>query len=129
MCAGSLGPGCRILVIFATCFQVYGAHGCHLACLVPLFLRPGEPWDDSGTILGHWRALGRTLLGPGLDFIDFLLIWGTHSESLFGTFGQKKEFVSYLFPGFFFCVGSKFWVFESGKTCIWHRRNCKNQLL
>ena len=38
-----------------------------------------------------------------MDFIDFLLIWGTHSESFFGTFGQKKQFFSYLFPGCFFC--------------------------
>ena len=77
--------------------QVYSAHGCHLACLVPLLWRPGEPWDDPGTILGHWRAQGRTLWGLGLDFIDFLLILGTHSESFLGTFGP------YLFPGCDFC--------------------------
>ena len=50
-----------ILGIFATRSQVYGAHGCHLACLVSLLWRPGGPWDDPGTILGHWRAQGRTL--------------------------------------------------------------------
>ena len=60
-------------------------------------------WDDPGTILGHWRAQGRTLGGPGLDFIDFLLILGTHSERFLGTFGPKKKFFSYLFPGCFFC--------------------------
>ena len=60
-----------ILGIFATRSQVYGAHGCHLACLVPLLWRPGGPWDDPWTILGHWKAQGRTLYGPGLDFIDF----------------------------------------------------------
>ena len=38
-----------------------------------------------------------------MDFIDFLLILGTHSDSFFCTFGQKKEFFSYLFPGCFFC--------------------------
>ena len=38
-----------------------------------------------------------------MDFIDFLVILGTHSESFFGTFGQKKQFFSYLFPGCFFC--------------------------
>ena len=74
MCAGSLAPGCRILSIFATKSQVYGALGCHLACLVPLLWRPGGPRDDPGTTLGHWRAQGRTLGRPGLDFIDFLLI-------------------------------------------------------
>ena len=30
-------------------------------CLAPLLWRPGGPWDDPGTILGHWRAQGRTL--------------------------------------------------------------------
>ena len=102
MYAGSLA-GCWILGMFATSSQVYGAHGCHLACLVPLLWRPGGPWDDPGSILGHWRAQGRALWGPGLDFIDFLVILGTHSESFFGTFGQKKQFFSYLFPGCFFC--------------------------
>ena len=48
MCAGSLGPGCWILAIFATSSQVYGAHGCHLACLVPLLCRPGTTWDIGG---------------------------------------------------------------------------------
>ena len=43
-------------------------------CLVPLLWRPGGPWEDPGTILGHGRAQGRTLLGPGSDFIDFLMI-------------------------------------------------------
>ena len=53
MCAGSLAPGCQILGIFATRSQVYGAHGCHLACLVPLLWRPGGPWDDPEAILGR----------------------------------------------------------------------------
>ena len=64
MCAGSLGPGCRILAIFATCFQVYGAHGCHLACLVPLLWRPGGPWDDTGTVLGRSWDIGGHTEGP-----------------------------------------------------------------
>ena len=114
MCAGSLGPGCWILAIFATSSQVYGAHGCHLACLVPLLWRPGGPWDDPGTILGHWRAQGRTLWGPGLDFIDFLMILGTHSESFLGIFGPKNKIFSYLFPGCFFCwfLGLNFSVWD-----------------
>ena len=114
MCAGSLGPGCWILAIFATSSQVYGAHGCHLACLVPLLWRPGGPWDDPGTILGHWRVQGRTLWGPGLDFIDFLMILGTHSESFLGIFRPEKKFFSYLFPGCFFCwfLGLNFSVWD-----------------
>ncbi len=114
MCAGSLGPGCWILAIFATSSQVYGAHGCHLACLVPLLWRPGGPWDDPGTILGHWRAQGRTLWGPGLDFIDFLMILGTHSESFLNIFGQKKKNLPYLFPGCFSCwiLGLNFGVWD-----------------
>ena len=107
MCAGSLAPGCRILGIFGTRSQVYGAHGCHLACLVPLLWRPGGPWDDPGTILGHWRAQGRTLWGPGLDFIDFLMILGTHSESFLGIFRQQKSFFHIYFQ-VVFSVG--FWV-------------------
>ena len=53
MCAGSLAPGCWIFGNFATSSSVYGAYGCHLACLVPLLWRPGGPWDDPGTILGR----------------------------------------------------------------------------
>ena len=60
MCAGSLAPGCRILGIFATRSQVYGAHGCHLACLVPLLWRPGGP----GTILGRSWDIGGHKEGP-----------------------------------------------------------------
>ena len=34
--AGSLAPGCQMLCIFVIKSQVYGAHACHLARLVPL---------------------------------------------------------------------------------------------
>ena len=61
MCAGSLAPRCRILCIIATRSWVYGAHGCHVACLVPLLWRVGGPWDDPGTNLGQWKAQGRDL--------------------------------------------------------------------
>ena len=64
MCAGSLAPGCRILRIFATRFQVYGAHGCHLAGLVPLLWRPGGPWEDPGRILGRSWDIGGRKEGP-----------------------------------------------------------------
>ena len=53
MCAGALAPGGRTLGIFATRSHVYGAHGCHLACLAPVLWRPGGPWDDPGAILGR----------------------------------------------------------------------------
>ena len=82
----------------------------------------GRFWDDPGTILGHWRAQGRALGCPGLDFINFLVILGTHSESFFGTFGQKKQFFSYLFPGYFFCwfLGLNFGVWDwKNKHLAW----------
>ena len=107
MCAGSLGPGCWILAIFATSSQVYGAHGCHLACLVPLLWRPGGPWDDPGTILGHWRAQGRTLWGPGLDFIDFLMIWAPILKAFWAFLDNKRIFFHVDFQ-VVFSVG--FWV-------------------
>jgi hypothetical protein len=45
-----------------------------------------------------------------LDFIDFLLILGTHSESFFGTFGQKKKFLFISISRLLFLLvfGSKF---------------------
>ena len=64
MCAGALAPGCRTLGIYATRSQVYGAHGCHLACLAPLLWRPGGPWDDPGTILGRSWDIGGHKEGP-----------------------------------------------------------------
>ena len=54
------GPGLdfyRFLVDF-------GAHGCHLACLLPLLYRPGGPWDDPGTILGRPWDIGGHKEGP-----------------------------------------------------------------
>ena len=86
----------------------FGTHGCHLACLEPLLWRPGGPWDDpgailerswddAGTLLGHWRAQGKTLWGPGLDFVDFLMILGTHSESFLGILRQKNYFFHIYF--------------------------------
>ena len=43
------------------------AHGCYLACLVPLLWRLGGPWDDLGAILGRsWGDCG-TLEGTGKD--------------------------------------------------------------
>ena len=83
MCASSLAPGCQILGIFATRSQVYGAFGCHLACLVPLLWRPGGPWDDPGTILGRsWDDPGKlegTRKGPvtsRLGFYQFFVDFG-----------------------------------------------------
>ena len=60
-----------------------------------------------------------------MDFIDFLVILGTHSESLFGTFGQKKQFFSYLFPGCFFCwlLGLNFGVWD------WKNKHLARELL
>ena len=64
MFAGSLAPGCWILGIFAAKTKVYGAHVCHLACLVPLLWCPGGPWDDPGTILGRSGDFGGHKEGP-----------------------------------------------------------------
>ena len=64
MCAGALALGCRTLGIFATRSQAYGAHGCHLACLVPLLWRPAGRWDDPGTILGRSWDIGGHKEGP-----------------------------------------------------------------
>ena len=113
----SLSPGYKILDIFVTRSQVYSAHGCHLACLVPLLWRPGRPWDDPEPILGHWKAQGRTLWGPGSDFIDFSLILGTHSGSFLGTLELKKHFCSYLFPGCFL------WCFFGLNLGVWDWKN------
>ena len=96
----------------------FGTHRCHLACLEPLLWRPGGPWDDPGailgrcwddpgTILGHWRAQGRTLWGPGLDFVGFLMILGTHSDSFLGIFRQKRR-PFHIYFQVAFSVG--FWV-------------------
>ena len=38
-----------------------------------------------------------------MDFVDLLMILGTHSESFLGIFRPKKKIFSYLFPGCFFC--------------------------
>ena len=47
-----------------------------------------------------------------MDFVGFLVILGTHSESFFGHFSTKKK--SYLFPGCFFCwfLGLNFGVWD-----------------
>ena len=70
MCAGSLAPGCLILGMFATRSQVYGAHGCHLASLVPLLWRLGGPWDDPGTLKSTMKDPVRSRLGFYRFFVD-----------------------------------------------------------
>ena len=57
----------------------------------------GRSWDDRGTILGHWRAKGRTLWGPGLDFIDFLLILGPILRAFWVFLDQKRSFFHIYF--------------------------------
>ena len=106
MCAGSLAPGCWILGIFATSSQVYGAHGCHLACLVPLLWRPGGPWDDPGTLEGTRKDPGRSRLGFYWFFVDF----GNPFWELFTYFWTHKEVFFISISRLFFLVisGSKF---------------------
>ena len=49
-----------------------------------------------------------------MDFVGFLMILGTHSESFLGIFRPKKKIFSYLFPGCFFCwfLGLNFGVWD-----------------
>ena len=70
----------------------------------------GRSWDDPGTLEGTRKDPVRS----GLDFVDFLMILGTHSESFLGIFGPKKKIFSYLFPGCFFCwfLGLNFGVWD-----------------
>ena len=84
MRAGSMAPGFRILRIFATRSQVYGAFGCHLACLVLLLWRPGGPWDDPGTSLGRsWDDPGTlegTRKGPVRSRLGFYRFFGDFGD-------------------------------------------------
>ena len=59
----------------------------------------GRSWDDPGTLEGTRKGPVRSRLGFYRFFGDF----GDPFRELFGTFGQKKQFFSYLFPGCFFC--------------------------
>ena len=106
VCAGSLAPGCWILGILS---QVYRVHGCHLACLVRRLWRPGGPWGDLGTILGHWGAQERTLWGPGLDFNNFFIDLGDPFRKCFGCLVSEKTwiFISISRLFFLFCLGSE----------------------
>ena len=131
MCAGSwMLDSCHFCNQFSGLWCPWVSFGMLGASTLASWGTLGQSWDDPGTILGHWRAQGRTLWGPGLDFVDFLMILGTHSESFLGIFGPKKKIYSYLFPGCFFCwfLGVNFGVWD-WKTCIWHGMYCKNQLL
>ena len=55
-----------------------------------------------------------------MDFIDFLLILGTHSESFLGSFGPKEEvfFISISRLFFLLVFGSKFGCLGSEKQAF-----------
>ena len=61
----------------------FGAHGCHLACLVPPLYRPGGPWDDPGTSGDTRKDTVRSRLGFYRFSVDlgdpfgrlFLYLW------------------------------------------------------
>ena len=115
MCAGSLAPGCQILGIFATRSQIYSAHGCPLACLVPLLWRPGGPWDDPGAILGRsWDDPGTlegTRKGPvrfRLGFYRFFGDFGDPFWELFLVLLDKRSSFFHIYFQVRFSVG--FWV-------------------
>ena len=112
MCAGSLA-GCWILGIFATSSQVYGAHGCHLACLVPLLWRPGGPWDDTGTVLGRSWDIGGHKEGPcevqAWILSIFWWFWGPILRAFWPFLDQKIDFFISISRLLFLLVfGSKF---------------------
>ena len=111
MCAGSLAPGCRILGIFATRSQVYGALGCHLACLVPLLWRPGGPRDDPG-------------------FYRFFVDLGNPFWKLFGYLWTNKGIIFHTYFQVAFSDDFWVWIWVSGigMPSILQGRYCKNQL-
>ena len=85
----------------------------------------GRSWDDPGTLV----VQERTLWSPGLDFIDFWLVYGNHFERLLGTFWSKSWTYHICFQVAFsddFWV----WIWVSGieKPSIWQGRYCKNRL-
>ena len=82
----------RIIILEANAVTS-GAKTCHLACLVPPLWHPG----DHGTIQGRLGAHERTPWGPGLDFIDFGWIAGTHFQSFLDTSAQNTCFVHACF--------------------------------
>ena len=49
-----------------------------------------------------------------MDFVDVLMILGSHSESFLGIFGVSNKIFSYLFPGCFLCwfLGLNFSVWD-----------------
>ena len=113
MCAGSLAPGCRILCIFATKSQVYGALGCHLACSVLYFGVLGDPgtilgrsWDDPGTL----EDTRKDPVSSRLGFYRFFVDLGDPFWELLGYFWSKKEFffISISRLLFLMIFGSKF---------------------
>ena len=129
--AGSWMPdSCHFWNLFSGLWCPWVSFGMLGASTLASWRTLGRYWDGPGTILGHWRAQGRTLWGPGLDFVDFLMILGTHSESFLTIFGPKNRFFHIYFQ-VAFSVGFWVWIWVSGigKTSIWHGRYCKNQLL
>ena len=65
-----------------------------------------------------------------MDFIDFLMIWGTHSESFLDTSGSKKKFCFHIYFQVAFSVAfeSKFGCLGLEKQAFGMGKYCKNQL-
>ena len=130
-----LAPGCRILSIFATRCQVYGAHGCHLTCLVPLLWRPGTILGRSWTILGRSWDIGGHKEGACEVQARILSIccWfrGAHFESFLGTFGPRK-LKKHIYVQVVFSNGFWVWIWVSvkkqafGKGHIAKTKFCRN---
>ena len=107
----------------------FGAHGCHLACLVPLLYRPGGPWDDPGTLGNTKKDTVRSRLG----FYQFLVDLGDPFMKIFGYIwtGKHDFFISisrFLFPMIFGfesgCLGLENQAF--GKGGIAKTSFCRN---
>ena len=83
----------------------FGAHGCYLACLVPLLSRPGGPWDDPGT-LGNTK---KNTVRSRLDFINFFVDLGDPFIKIFGYIWTEKHdfFISISRLLFLMILGSE----------------------
>ena len=55
-----------------------------------LLWRPGAPWDDLGTILGHWGVQREDTFKSRLGFYQFLVELGDPFRKMFGYIWIEK---------------------------------------
>ena len=87
----------------------FGAHGCHLACFVPLLYRPGGPWDDPGTLGSTRKDTVRSRLG----FYRFLFDLGDPFAEIFGYIWSEKHDLFISISRLFFLM-----IFGSESGCL-----------